>query len=87
MTTILSGITAAVVGVILNLGIWFGLHALFGNVSEKQWHGVRLFIPQWETMNISMFAITAVACSVYFYLKWSMMKTMIATSACPTAAR
>jgi chromate transporter len=28
----LSAITAAVVGVVLNLGVWFALHALFGNV-------------------------------------------------------
>jgi chromate transporter len=30
----LNAITASVVGVILNLAVWFGLHALFGTVSE-----------------------------------------------------
>ena len=30
----LSGITAAVVGVILNLSLWFGLHVLFGEVNR-----------------------------------------------------
>jgi chromate transporter len=31
----LAGITAAVVGVILNLSVWFALHVLFGEVTEK----------------------------------------------------
>src|SRR5262249_57326617 len=30
----LAAITAAVVGVILNLSVWFALHVLFGNVTE-----------------------------------------------------
>ena len=30
----LAAVTAAVVGVIANLGLWFGLHVLFGNVPE-----------------------------------------------------
>ena len=34
LTAALSGITAAVVGVILNLAIWFGLHVIFGEVGE-----------------------------------------------------
>jgi chromate transporter len=32
----LAAITAAVVGVILNLTVWFALHVLFGHVTEKQ---------------------------------------------------
>ena len=32
----LAAITAAVVGVILNLSVWFALHVLFGNVEEQQ---------------------------------------------------
>ena len=33
----LAGITAAVVGVILNLSIWFGLHVLFASVHRLSW--------------------------------------------------
>jgi chromate transporter len=32
----LAAITAAVVGVILNLSVWFALHVLFGTVTERQ---------------------------------------------------
>ncbi len=34
LNSALSAITAAVVGVVLNLAIWFGLHVLFGTVTE-----------------------------------------------------
>jgi hypothetical protein len=34
LTTALSGITAAVVSVILNLGVWFTIHTLFGQVMK-----------------------------------------------------
>ncbi len=47
----LSGVTAAVVGVILNLSIWFSLHTLFGEVGEARWLGARLLLPRWETLD------------------------------------
>jgi len=39
----LSAITAAVVGVILNLTVWFALHVLFGQVTEKHAGPLRWF--------------------------------------------
>ena len=41
----LSAITAAVVGVILNLAIWFALHVLFRTVVERQVFGLVLDVP------------------------------------------
>jgi chromate transporter len=41
----LSTITAAVVGVILNLGIWFGIYTLFSEVAEQQRLGARILVP------------------------------------------
>jgi chromate transporter len=42
----LSGITAAVVGVILNLTVWFALHVLFAKIDTLHWHGLRLYVPE-----------------------------------------
>jgi chromate transporter len=39
----LAAITAAVVGVILNLSVWFALHVLFGTVTEKHAGPLRWF--------------------------------------------
>ena len=41
----LTGITAAVVGVILNLAIWFGLRVMFGELAEISFGGLVLSLP------------------------------------------
>ena len=40
LTAALSAITAAVVGVVLNLAVWFGLHVLFPAGQPVNWFGV-----------------------------------------------
>jgi len=45
LTGALSAITAAVVGVILNLSIWFGLHVLFAEVNQTNWGPLTLWLP------------------------------------------
>ncbi len=43
LTGALAAITAAVVGVILNLSVWFALHVLFGEIAERHTGIVRWF--------------------------------------------
>jgi chromate transporter len=40
LTAALSAITAAVVGVVLNLAVWFGLHVLFPTGQPVNWFGI-----------------------------------------------
>ncbi len=40
LTAALSAITAAVVGVVLNLAVWFGLHVLFPATQPVNWFGI-----------------------------------------------
>ncbi len=47
----LSTITAAIVGVVLNLGIWFGTYTLFAQVEVRQWLGARLLVPTFGTVD------------------------------------
>ncbi|MUP46100.1 chromate efflux transporter [Gramella sp. BOM4] len=77
LTTALSGITAAVVGVVLNLGVWFAIHTLFSEVNEKYLYGARWLIPEWSTVNIGSLIIALIASFVYFILKWDMLKTIL----------
>jgi chromate transporter len=51
LTGALQAITAAVVGVILNLSIWFGLHVLFGNVVRQITGPLTLWVPDFGTLN------------------------------------
>ncbi len=45
----LSGITAAVVGVVLNLSIWFGINALFARTNSVHLLGATLPVPDFAT--------------------------------------
>jgi chromate transporter len=60
LTAALSAITAAVVGVILNLSIWFGLHVLFGTVTQIHWGVFTAWIPDMATLNVGVLALTVV---------------------------
>jgi chromate transporter len=57
----LAGIMAAVVGVILNLAIWFSLHTLFASVGEKRWGPFVLQVPDWTGLDPTAAAIAVCA--------------------------
>ncbi|MEI8021987.1 MAG: chromate efflux transporter, partial [Schlesneria sp.] len=78
----LSAITAAVVGVILNLAIWFSLHTLFREVTTLRLYGMRLQIPHLTTLNVAEAVVAILACLITFYWKKGMLLTLtISTSA------
>lgn len=76
LNTALSAITAAVVGVVLNLGFWFSLNTLFGVVEELRWGHFRLFVPQWDSLDAGSLFIAWVAFLAYFRFKLDMLKTI-----------
>jgi chromate transporter len=52
LSAALSAITAAVVGVILNLAVWFALHVLFAEVGEvRPGPGARIAVPVWSSVD------------------------------------
>jgi chromate transporter len=57
----LSAVTAAVLGVILNLALWFGLHALFGDVTVHTLGPLRLLVPAFGSLDVAALAIAAAA--------------------------
>jgi len=81
LTTALSGITAAVVGVILNLGLGFSLHTLFSTVGEWSFGALHLPLPVWKTVDWGAVFITVVALFVYLKLHWDMLKTIVVCAA------
>ena len=74
----LSAITAAVVGVILNLAIWFALHVLFREVVEVEALGMTLDVPVWRTVNIASLVLTVAAVLAIFRFKIGMIPTLAA---------
>jgi chromate transport protein ChrA len=59
LSAALSAITAAVVGVILNLAVWFGLHVVFAQVDEVRGYGIRLHLPVIETLDLASLILAA----------------------------
>ncbi|WP_302139922.1 chromate efflux transporter [Halomonas alkalicola] len=76
LSAALSAITAAVVGVILNLAIWFGLHVIFAEVAERHLLGVRLLIPQLGTLDPLALLLAAGAMVAIFRFQVGMLKVL-----------
>jgi len=74
--TALAGVTAAVVGVILNLAVWFGLHVVFAEVGEERVGPLRLYTPEWSSFDPVAAALTAGALVLVFGLRWGLLRTL-----------
>lgn len=74
----LSAITAAVVGVILNLAVWFALHVLFREVTMVQLGWIQLDVPTLSSIDwrATLLAILAMIAMFRFHL--GMIPTLIA---------
>jgi chromate transporter len=77
----LSAVTAAVVGVILNLAIWFGLHTLFARVTETRGYGFTVSLPVLATVNWPALVLSLGAMVAMFRFKLGMIPTLAACSA------
>jgi chromate transporter len=80
LTAALSAITAAVVGVILNLAIWFALHTLFGQVDAQHAYGLVLQVPVLTTLNVASLVLSIGSMIAIFRFKAGMIQTLLACS-------
>ena len=62
-------ITAAVVGVILNLAVWFGLHVVFDEVRSITSFGLDIDVPVWSTLNLPAAVLVLAALIAVFRFK------------------
>ncbi|QJQ96865.1 MULTISPECIES: chromate efflux transporter [Halomonadaceae] len=76
LSAALSAITAAVVGVILNLAIWFGIHVIFAEVEEWHFLGIRLLIPHLASLDLLALLLSAGAMIAIFRFKVGMLKVL-----------
>ena len=65
----LASVTAAVVGVILNLAIWFAIHVVWREVEPFNWGPVSTSVPVLETLDGWAMALSALAILAVFRLK------------------
>ncbi|MEM9126996.1 MAG: chromate efflux transporter [Pseudomonadota bacterium] len=73
----LQGITAAVVGVILNLSVWFALNVLFASVPQWSLGPISVPVPEFTTLNLTAAALTLIAGILIFQLKFGMASVLV----------
>jgi chromate transporter len=66
LSAALTGITAAVVGVIANLALWFGLHVLFARVVHIDSLGLHMAWPDWTSIDPIACGLAALAVLLTF---------------------
>ena len=81
----LSAITAAVVGVILNLAAWFAIHALFRRVVAVRGYGLSFDAPALASVDVWAAALALGAAVAIFRFKAGMLQTLAACAAAGVA--
>src|SRR5664280_2000974 len=77
----LAAITAAVVGVILNLSVWFALHVLFGKVTEMHLGPLRWYAFDPLALDIRAAVLASIAAVLAFGLHRSLIEVVVAMAA------
>jgi chromate transporter len=77
----LAAITAAVVGVILNLSLWFGLHVVFAQVTEHHFGPIRVLVPTIASIDFAAATLSMLAMLALFRFKLGLPKTLAASAA------
>jgi chromate transporter len=76
LASALTGVTAAVVGVIANLAAYFALHTLFGATRTVATGPLRFDVPVLGTVQLAALGITALGGLLIFVLRWSPLRTL-----------
>jgi len=76
LTAALTGITAAVVGVIASLAVFFALHTLFDDTRTLAWGPAYLELPVLGSWSPLAFALTALALALLVGRGWSPLRTL-----------
>jgi chromate transporter len=76
LSAALAGITAAVVGVIANLSIYFSIHTLFAATQRHDWGVIHLAGPVWSTLSWRAVFVMLLAFALVFRFKLSVLRVL-----------
>ncbi|MFT7837963.1 chromate efflux transporter [Saccharothrix sp. BKS2] len=77
LSAALTGITAAVVGVIANLALYFAVHTLFADSRVHRFGPLRPDLPELASFRPVAAAITGIALVLVFALRWPMSRVLL----------
>ena len=81
LSAALTAITAAVVGVILNLSVWFALHVLFADVDTWQGYGLSLSVPNPASLDFAALLLATAAMLAMLRFHLGLIRTLLACGA------
>lgn len=76
----LTAITAAVVGVILNLSIWFALHVFFEQVTMQNYGPLVVWQPELSSLNWQVVVLSLICAILMFRFHWGISRVLILSS-------
>lgn len=76
LASALRTVTAAVVGVIGNLSVWFALHVLFARVDERDAGPLRLFVPELNSVDWLALSLSCLAVALIFVVRAGIAVTL-----------
>jgi chromate transporter len=76
----LAAITAAVVGVIANLSLWFAAQVMFNDVGVTS-DPLTILAPLWSSFNFAAALLTLLAAALLLWRKWGMTRTLAVMAA------
>lgn len=77
LTESLRSITAAVVGVIANLSLWFALHVVFGSVLTLSFGPMQISLPEIETLKPLPLLLSFLAAYLLLWRHWPLLRVLI----------
>jgi chromate transporter len=76
----LRGVTASVVGVILNLSLWFALHVLFEEVASERYGPLKLWAPDRASFHPEAAALAILSAVLLLGLRFGILTTLVIAS-------
>ena len=76
LSAALTGVTAAVVGVIGNLALYFAVHTLFAESERAGWDHFGLLVPVWSSFQWEPAVLGALGAVLVFGRRWSVLRTL-----------
>jgi chromate transporter len=87
LSAALAAITAAVVGVVLNLAVWFALHVFFAKIAEIHQWALRLLVPDLASLDPLSLILSAAALVALLRFKLGMLPVLAGAAACGLVLR
>jgi chromate transporter len=76
LSSAMTGNTAAVVGVIANLALYFAVHTMFEATSQQSWGPIQVDLPDLSTLRPVALIIAVTAAVLIFRFHWSVLRTL-----------